>query len=135
TVLFNRDSDQAHLHLGTHGLTRPKCQKFEGIPIRCGEKSPTASGVLILPGATALVFAKGLASNLSDTLACFWGPWKADQSSLGNVAPPISYDSADRGVALGPGPPLGFLAALLHILGHGELAQGGISDRYRVWLR
>ena len=43
--------------------------------MRCGEKSPTASGVLFLPGATALVFAKGLASNLSDTLA-----WLAEKS-------------------------------------------------------
>jgi hypothetical protein len=78
-----RDSDHAHLHLGTHGLTQPKCQKFEGIPMRCGEKSPTAIGVLILPGATALVFAKGFERR-----------------------PPISYDSVDRGVALGPGPTL-----------------------------
>jgi len=47
---LNRDSDHAHLHLGTHGLTQPKCQKFEGIPMRCGENSPKASGVHRLDG-------------------------------------------------------------------------------------
>jgi hypothetical protein len=42
-----------HGYLVCHGLRQPKCQKFEEIPMRCEEKSPTASGALILPRATA----------------------------------------------------------------------------------
>ena len=35
-----RDSDHAHLHLGTHGLTQPKCQKFVEISTRRANDKP-----------------------------------------------------------------------------------------------
>jgi hypothetical protein len=75
--------------------------------MRCDEKSLTASGALILPGATALVFAEGFDFKLSvvrDKLPLLWGTLETGRKLSRGRPAPISYDSVERGVALSPEP-------------------------------
>ena len=77
-----RDSDHAPTPLGTHGLRQPKCQKFEEIPMRCDEKSPTASG--------AFDFSWGYGSRSTASAA------KIERTAFGKEQKSISLEETRR---------------------------------------